>query len=71
MATAACLIRNKSRVLWVPEHEGASDTAGSWLSANQACLLPHGSDMPNQCVINVGRRAGLNITDAPDHVTKV
>ena len=70
-ATAACLIENKHKVLWVPGHDG--DTHGAWVSAEQAWLLPSvlkPDAVASNCVINVGRRAGLRITDAPQHVLK-
>lgn len=68
-ATAACLVENKHKVLWVPRAD--SETNGAWVSADQACLLPSVTGpeaLASNRVVNVGRRAGLQISNAPQHV---
>ena len=65
-ATVACLVEDKQKVLWVPGQRGQR---GAWVSADQACLLPAATaEVPSSCVINAGRRAGLYITNAPEHI---
>jgi len=64
-------VRGKSKVLWVPKHDFDSEAAGGWFSSQEVCLLPPPAAGVSPLIINVGRRAGLKITDAPQNVTKV
>lgn len=66
-ATISCLVKNNSKVLWVPsEREGSR---GQWFSASEACYL--GATKPNAKLLEVGRRAGLLIPDAPATMCQV
>ncbi len=69
-AVAACLIANDSALVWIPEADRPSRSAGSWVSVRQACFLPE-SQVPDSCVVNVGRRAGLAIPEMPLSTLKV
>ncbi len=58
-------------MLRVPKHDSDSHAAGGWFSPQEVCLLPPAAAGVSPLIINVGRRAGLKITDAPQNVTKV
>ena len=44
---------------------------GAWASAADACFVQANDYMASEAIINVGRRAGLYIPEAPAHVIKV
>jgi len=73
------LLCNNSKVLWIPKADfipGVSSWAsytissGKWVSIKEACFLSssHGAF---KMVVNVARRAGLNIPDSPSHILQV
>ena len=71
-AVVGCILASNCKVFWLPKHDSKPTSAGSWVSAAEACFLPISSpDKIDMQVINVARRAGLQVPEMPDNVVQV
>ncbi len=73
-ATVGFMMTSDSKILWVPKSDRNPNATGKWVPASEACFLPKkmkASEEALSCIVSVGRRAGLQIPEMPDHVSKV
>lgn len=69
-ATFSCLMKNDGRVLWSPAADSQpEDRQGQWVTVKEACFVPAGK--PSDCLINVGRRAGLHVVQISAPIAQV
>ena len=70
-ATVDQLVASDCKVLWAPAAD-TSDASGNgkWVTPSEACLVQPSDQKASSVIINVARRAGLQIPDVPSHVYK-
>ena len=78
-ATVRGLVNNDCKVFWAPACDMSARSSiqadltggGKWVSGRDACFVQPGDQKATEVIINVGRRAGLNIPEVPSHIFEV